>query len=633
MSKSKICIVFIFLVALNCEFFSQDTLKTKTDTTRKPQTFILSENKYKYLNQTNPDTVTRKRFLWYPLKNLDDLFNYLPGYYLKYMDVGQINQLNFNQLSPSYTAVLRHGRPINDEIDGSIDLNLLSRNEIDEVELTNGFGNFLYNYSNGINIIQRQIFQNRPYTEISFYQDRTENLYLDANYHQNIFKNFNFNFGITKHSYDGFYTNSDFDKWLGRFNLNFAASSKLNFFAYINYAKIQRGLNEGLNPDTVNLGSKDAVFNPDAAVRNSDSYEKKERFDVDAGSVFLIGKSSFTKLQLFVSNSFREYRDEENRPNSNGIFVQDNNHWINYGVKLKQVFNFKLAKHIYVISRSEGEYNYRIIDISKNYNLLFPYQGKLSKYNFLENINAEYKKINLSGFIRWYTEREFKGVYYNYGIKGGYSFNLDTLKKITFTGQYNQLSDYWAVNINYYSNELNFKSEYFKYTIHYGQKVSEKKFEGVNNLLNLRLWKLDLTALYTYNFSRNEDSDIISEHSGNLDVAFHDIAFKNKLEYKIGLNSRFWTKYRGERFNGRFNWFTSGYVDTSYNFVFYNFYIPSNATLDFYIIGKIGRATFGLTFENILDRIVYNTGVYPYVDRGGFLNFISRFNITWNFFD
>ena len=75
-------------------------------------------------------------------------------------------------------------------MDGMIDFNLLSRNEVADVELTNGFGNFLYNYSNGVNIVNKQIFQYKPYSEISYWQDRYENLYFDGNYHQNFFKNF-----------------------------------------------------------------------------------------------------------------------------------------------------------------------------------------------------------------------------------------------------------------------------------------------------------------------------------------------------------------------------------------------------------------------------------------------------------
>jgi hypothetical protein len=59
------------------------------------------------------------------------------------MDIGQVNQISFNQLDHHYTALMRNGRPLNDLLDGSIDFNLLSRNEIEEIELTNGFGNCL----------------------------------------------------------------------------------------------------------------------------------------------------------------------------------------------------------------------------------------------------------------------------------------------------------------------------------------------------------------------------------------------------------------------------------------------------------------------------------------------------------
>jgi len=49
------------------------------------------------------------------------------------------------------------------------------------------------------------------------------------------------------------------------------------------------------------------------------------------------------------------------------------------------------------------------------------------------------------------------------------------------------------------------------------------------------------------------------------------------------------------------------------------------------IIGKISKATFGLTFENLLNRLYLTTGVYPYQNRGGLFNVISRFNVTWYF--
>ena len=345
MSKKIVQILILQFLLISVNSFAQDSLKVKKDSTTG-SVILLSQSKYSYINTGSPDTITRKRFLWYPLKTIDDLFNYLPGYYLEYMDAGQVNQLRFNQLDHHYTAVMRNGRPINDLLDGSVDFNLLSRNEIEEIELTNGYGNFLYDYNNGINIINHQVFRYKPYSEISFIQDRYENLYFDGTYHQNIFNKLNFNFGITKNSYDGKYTNSDFDKWQGRFNLNFFPSSKFNSFLSVNYSKIKRGLNEGIDPSKTPL-DKTSLFDVALAiVRNPDAYEIRERFDIDWGTIYAYGKDkrSFTKLQLFTSNSFRMYRDEENRPTPNNILLKDNSHWITYGAKLQQVLNLLYIK-------------------------------------------------------------------------------------------------------------------------------------------------------------------------------------------------------------------------------------------------------------------------------------------------
>ncbi len=626
MKRNKVHIIAfsIFYFSINIISVAQDTNKpiikpVDPKDTVYVQNFILADHNYQYINRSNPDTLTRRRFLWYPAKSLEDIFNYIPGYYQYTMDVGQLNPLSFNQYLYTYNGVFRHGRPINDMIDGTVDWNLLSRNEISEIELSNGFGNNVYGYGNSVNVIQRELFQFRPYTEMSFYQDRYENLYFDGNFHQNFFRKLNFNFGITKHSYDGHYTNSDFDKWLGRFNLNFAPSNKLNFLANVNYAHIQKGLNEGINADTVNLGDKSALFDAaDAIVNNSDAYEIKERFDVDLGTVFLAGKNSFTKLQFYVSNSFRKYRDEENRPNPNGLYIRYNDQWINYGAKLQENLSFSPNKDINVISRSEVDYNYTVI----NHTYIDPIVTILSSGNpnknylyFIEDLGMNYKNILLSGYFRGYLTGSFNTLNYFYGISAKYSVKIDSTNRIDLSGQYNTKYDYSSLKAELKLGNNNASTEFYYYnTGSYIQK-------GINNHLKLRLFKFEIDGLYTFNFvpekfdrAAGENRIYSPKHYGNISLAWVDVAFKNKLEYKIGVNSRYWSDYRS---------------------VFYsnNQRILANATLDFYIIGKIGKATFGLTLENILDRIVYNTGVYPFMDRGGFLNTISRFNITWNFFD
>lgn len=640
--KLKYCLFAISIaIVLAAKLYTQDTTKPAPKLTSKKDTayvqnFILADHRYLYLNPSNPDTVTRKRFLWYPAKTLEDIFNYVPGYYLYFMDVGQINYLSYNQLNLKNIGVMRNGRPINDMIDGSVDMNLLSRNEISEFELSNGYRNNIYDYANSINIIQRELFQFRPYTEISFYQDRYENIYFDGNFHQNFSKKLNFNFGITKHSYDGKYLNSGFDKWLGRFNLTFAPSNKLNFFLKVNYSKIERDLNEGINPDTVDISNKSDLFDEKLAIPFYVLQdEKKERFDIDAGAVISTGKHSYSKLQLYTSNSFRKiYR--------NGVW-ELNDHWINYGAKGQQKFGFELIKQISLNTNTEAE-------ISRMFTQSDGSSQSTSANNstylrFLQEVSLSYKNLNLQAFLRGFTYSFINDYYetklfYTFFLRSGltasifHDINKDS--KIVLRGTYNNSDNYSSISADFINRVITFGSEFYYYrsyrnypfTLFVPPKVV---YRGINSNIDLRFFKFRLNALHQYTF-RNTTDLTFPEHSGRINLSFEDNAFKDKLEYKIGLTTRFWSKSTALFYFAYGNYFIDHYYSQNSG-SYKSIEIPANATLDFYIMGKIGKATFGLTFENILDRIIYNTGVYPFTDRGGLFNSLSRFNITWNFFD
>jgi hypothetical protein len=156
------------------------------------------------------------------------------------------------------------------------------------------------------------------------------------------------------------------------------------------------------------------------------------------------------------------------------------------------------------------------------------------------------------------------------------------------------------------------------------------KNDGINTNIKLRLFNFDLdfnliNSLSSLNYYPNSP-----EIAGNAMLAYHNIFFKNKLEIKIGVVSRFWSDYNTEFYDGYYNDFSSRVVDTTtlgYGIV----KIKSNATLDFFVIGKIDKATFGLTFANILNRLYLTSGIYPYQNRGGLFNVWSGFNITWYF--
>ncbi len=670
MSKKIVQIIILQFLLISVNSFAQDSSKVKKDSTTG-SVILLSQSKYSYINSNSPDTITRKRFLWYPLKTIDDLFNYLPGYYLEYMDPGQVNQLRFNQLDHHYTALIRNGRPINDLLDGSVDFNLLSRNEIEEIELTNGFGNFLYNYSNGINIINHQVFRYKPYSEISFVQDRYENLYFDGTYHQNIFNKLNFNFGITKNSYDGKYTNSDFDKWQGRFNLNFFPSSKFNSFLSVNYSKIKRGLNEGIDPSKTPL-DKISLFDVALAiVRNPDAYETRERFDIDWGSIYAYGsgKKSFTKLQLFTSNSFRMYRDEENRPTPNNILLKDNSHWITYGAKLQQVLNLNITKGIDLISNSEFEYDKDLITSN-----IVELRNSDRMY-LMENVSLNTKYFNLNAYAKAYKFAYYDTKFFSdYGIKPEIKFGIGKQAAASLYGIYSKSDklptyqqyylDRYLYGHNVFPHTYEFKNEdvssflggasvkfdFGKLTFEYysnsiknpvyniiqnGNNIigGSTSFEnsGLNANLGLKAFNFELELNASHDLTEIQgDYNDLPKTSGIASLAYHNIFFKNKLEVKIGVVSRFWTDFYSGYYSGFYNDFDWRLLDTSHS-LNNEVKINSNATLDFFIIGKINKATFGLTFENLLNRVYITSGIYPYQNRGGLLNVISRFNITWYF--
>lgn len=573
------------------------------------------------------------------------------------MDVGQINQFNFNQLDHDYISVSRNSRSLKDLIDESVDLNFISRNEISLIEFNSGFGNFLNPGISSVNFISRQIFRNRPHSEISYWQDRYENLYFDGNFHKNLFNIFNFNFGITKHSYDGKYINSDFDKWQARLNLNYFGSKKFNSFFRLNYLKIQKGLNNGLDPDRVNLQDREVVFNRSLAyVINPDAYEIRERFDADIGFIYAYNKTGndFLKLILFTSNSFRKYHDEENRSTPNGIYLKENSHWIDYGLQVQQVSNLKINKDIIV--NTQLEYQFDKDFIQTNY-----FSDKSSRHRFLTNLALGFKYFNISSYVKVFKSLSTNDKFtVSYGLTPSFNYKPTPSAEIKLYASSNKIirsisyqefallkdssglkeeyiqsyqigSKFKLKNnifsIEYYRNELNNPLLYiYDSTLSYQFKDTTINLEGINSQLNIELLNFELGLNISYLFSERSRSQYFPEISGNVLFAYRNKFFRNKLDIKIGLTCRFWSKSKAVMYDGRYNLFSNrAFSDSN------NLYLNSNSTLDFFIIGKIDKATFGITFENILNRIIYNTGFYPFDKRGGLFNIWSRFNLTWYF--
>jgi hypothetical protein len=535
------------------------------------------------------DTISRIRFLWYPLKSIEDLFNFIPGYYLKFRDIGQVNPLYFNQ--NHNTKLYKNGIPFDD------DINFLSRNEIQTIESDNGFGNSPYTSFNSVNFTERQTFTYRPFTEISFFQDRYENLFFDGSYSQNIFNNFNVAFGLTKHSYDGHYVNSDFDKWLGRIRLQYLPFKRLRLFCGFGYGNIERGEYGGLRADSIDITDKNVVFNRTRAlVKNANGRIRKERFQLSGGLLLNWSRDNVSELVIY---SNRKNTTLSNQTVADSVFTNLSYTNGNNGLRLSQLISFKYSK-IKINSRTEvaadlpwsDSYHNSSEQIISDRKLMFM-QEISGKFGFLTPVLyfKAHKKLNGNN----------NSTSSGYGIKAISDFRIGLHEKIQADIFYRKQNNYFRAKASFYFKYGYLSPEFYHYTDY-------EDISGVNFSMKLEISKINLELIYSKATGREVNS--LPEHYGNINLFYEDTGFKNKLHFRIGTVSRFWSRY------------TDDSVDISGNFTF-----------DFYIKGKIGRAYFGIVFENIFDRIIYNSGFYPFTDRGGLFNALSRFEIIWNFTD
>jgi hypothetical protein len=109
----------------------------------------------------------------------------------------------------------------------------------------------------------------------------------------------------------------------------------------------------------------------------------------------------------------------------------------------------------------------------------------------------------------------------------------------------------------------------------------------------------------------------------SLDVSYKDILFRNKLKLRTGFN----VKYLSNKPEVAYNQFSNIMVSNTGNAGFDYF------DLDFYVGARIGKANINITLANLFNNLFYNTSLYPYDDRNGLLRTISRFTITWDFWN
>ncbi len=644
-------VIILFTICFNSIVFPQgsDTLKKESI---KPDTVKLNFDynkihKFDVISDLS-DTVGYDYFIWNDKRNLQEILNERSGFYAYFFGTGGKSFLNYNGL-PS-VGVFRNGIDINDQFYGAFDVENISVNEIEKIEEVSAPLSFIYGmnpYGKIINIIGKDRFQPNLFTQFRYSQDRDGATFADAFMNFPVSRKFNFLLGINSHASDGHFQNSDFAFWRSRFQFNYYPSNRFNVKLFTSLNKLQRGQNNGLEA----YSSKDSLMNQNTAFAvNPDAYEKVLTLysDIKMTGRFFNDTLSLTNFNVFTNNSLREYRDEENRESPNGLFIGKNYHSIQYGFDLNQSINLipfskSRIKLLAGIKGYSNLYNYDRSSHAQIDSVIGVRYYDINALDLYSRLDLSYDKFIVSGAIK---SQKFNNTYQlMYGAEVNYTIILGNEKSVTFKGGLNNTTkgfDYESLFYDEYF--LRFSNNYDESRKQYYEAGIDFKYNNFSasflnfysNLFN-SYSVLNTNISAGYNIERFAFVLNLNSFDGNnyafksmprffisSDIAYKDILFRNKLKLKTGFN----IKYISDKPEAGFDQFSNVVVYSAPNSAPFEHFL-----VDFYIGARIGKANINITVANIFNSIIYNSSIYPFDDRDGLLRSISRFTITWDFWN
>lgn len=629
-------IVFIiFLVFVTRDAISQSdsvfkSVKIPFDTNRIKEPALLSNSSdvFKY------DSL----YIWNDKRTLSEIMNERSGFFTSDFGLGGRNLISYNGYLNGNIGIFRDGIQINDILFGGFDIQNISVNEIEKIEEVSNTSSFLYgNSTNGktLNIITKDVFRSKPFSQLRYSQDRFSSLYADVVFNLPFTKKLNWMAGATSHSSDGRYLNSEYTFWRGRTRLSYYHSPSFNAKINFYYDNLKRGLDEGL----IYNSDEDSLEENTAAVMNETSNEKLENFFYDATLTgkFFRNPESLTSLILYSSNSIRRYYNDYfltvKQDTNNPVSPPSDYHSVQYGISFSQNINYDFSRRAGIDVKAGANVYFNSYNYS---NTAFDKKDNTAYLAFLKT-DFKYDNLNLSVFANAVSNGSIADI--NAGMEGKYRINFGKnnyagifggINRIeqnpgsTGTGGFltqkiNESGEYYESGAEFCFLGKIFLNSYYYFNDNQYSSGSGLYFSngGVNTALSILTKYID--AVVKYNYTK---SDFFPENFIKSDIAYHDFLFRNKLNLRTGFNIKYFSSPKN------YYRYSQGY----YNFLYLSSpYSMSGFQIDYYLGARIGHANINLTIANILNTFYYDTYLYPADNLGGFLNSISRFTIVWDF--
>jgi len=269
--------------------------------------------------------ITHTRRNWLDHRYIGDLLENIPGVFVRNQhSTGQYNQINSRGADWRSISVLANGRNLSDPASGIYNLFHMPSEYAERIEPITGPRAFLYGFNSAggaLNVVTKNYDNVVPFTKVDYAESAYGYQYADGTFSQNFVRGLNFMLGFQTQSTDGRYANSSHEAWNVRAKLRYTLLPTLNVILSEYFTSTRTDMNGGV--DTRLTAPEDTYSSVRATVVNLDSYEKITRHDLDLSLIgTFLGAENVSVLTLYYSRNLREYRDEENRSEPNGITIR-----------------------------------------------------------------------------------------------------------------------------------------------------------------------------------------------------------------------------------------------------------------------------------------------------------------------
>ena len=599
--------------------------------------------------------VTQEDIRWLDFQYPGSVLETFPGVYIRDLaSAGQYNQINITGQDWRSVAVLQNGRTLNDPSSGVYNLYQYSTEYADRIELISGPRAFLYGLNStggAVNIVTRNYNSNRPFTKLNYFQGGYGYALTDGTFSQNISRKVNLTLGFQFQGVDGRFLNSLSDAWNVRGKIRYNVSRDLNIIVSDYFTSSRTDLNGGVDPSRSR-----SAFDPRlATVKNAESYDKITRHDIDLSVVgtFLSDTTNVTTLDLYYSNNFRQYRDEDNRftpyttPPDNMIFIMSDHTSSWMGGIVSQTYNTEWQRFSAGLNMElrqvEGSPN-----IGRRRNVIASGWGKE------ELLLGDFLTVAGFGRLDNYLDHQYVGGGADATLKlgpavslfGGFSLSrrvpnymelywtdstvtrpqdlvaeqhreVEVGTQLTWTGSDLRIAYFHRTVQDPILFQLTPGTYVFpSFSITNGGSIATN---GIEARLRTRIWMLYIEANGTYLIQRQGEADLANLPKLALSggVYFWNKLLNDHLELKTGFRGQYRSSQNGEVFNPE----ALAYVSNAGTHIGYA------SVADFFLIAHIGDAYVHFIWENPLNIQYYCTPYYPGTDRA------IRFGISWEFWN